>query len=109
MDKSINRRQFGRLCAGLAATAAVLPVTQVRAEELPHLDPNAAQAKALGYHVDASKVDKTKFPNYVAGSHCATCQLYEGKAGDQYGKCGIFVGQLVHSKGWCTAWAKKVG
>jgi len=71
------------------------------------LDPKDAQAAALGYVVDATKVDKAKYPKYAAGQTCATCQLYQGKAGDASGGCPLFAGKTVAAKGWCSAWAKK--
>ena len=52
-------------------------------------------------------VDTGKYANFVAGSHCANCQLYQG--GDEWGGCGIFPGQQVAAGGWCSAYAKKAG
>jgi len=65
------------------------------------------QAVALGYVSDASKVDKAKHANYVDGSMCGSCALYQGKAGDATGPCPIFGGKAVSAKGWCTSYAKK--
>lgn len=66
-----------------------------------------AQASALGYKVDATKADKTKFPKYAAGQQCNNCALYVGKATDATGGCPLFAGKVVAGKGWCSAWAKK--
>src|SRR5450830_1170464 len=66
-----------------------------------------AQAVALGYVDDATRVDKVKFKTYVAGSQCSGCALYLGKAGDSAGGCPVFQGKNVAAKGWCSAWAKK--
>ena len=103
MKKSLNRREFGGVCAGLAATAVAVPVSW--AEDLPDLDPAGPQASALGYIEDASEVDTSKHANFIAGSTCANCIQYQG--GDERGKCTIFPGHLVNAKGWCTVWVKK--
>ena len=65
------------------------------------------QAVALGYVVDATKADMEKFKNYVSGSACSNCALYQGQAGDVAGGCPLFAGKNVAAKGWCTSWAKK--
>jgi hypothetical protein len=102
MKKSLNRREFGRVCAGLAATAAAVPVAW--AEDLPNIDPAGPQAAALAYTEDASGVTHA---NFVAGSTCANCMQYQG--GDARGKCNIFPGVSVNADGWCTVWVKKPG
>ncbi|MFY9512790.1 MAG: high-potential iron-sulfur protein [Rubrivivax sp.] len=71
------------------------------------LDPKDAQAVALGYAVDATKVDKAKYPKYAAGQTCAGCQLYGGAAGAASGPCPIYAGKQVAARGWCSAWVKK--
>jgi hypothetical protein len=68
---------------------------------------NDAQAAALGYKADATKVDKAKQPKYAAGQACASCALYQGAAGAAGGACPLFAGKQVAAKGWCSAWAKK--
>jgi hypothetical protein len=105
MQSSLTRRGFGRACAGLALGALALEVAPALAEDLPHVDENSPQAKALGYVHDAAAVDKAKFPHFADGSHCANCALYQG--GESWGGCGIFPGQAVNAAGWCSAWAKK--
>jgi len=74
---------------------------------LPALDEKDAQAVALGYVTDASRVDTATHKNFVAGSACAGCALFQGKAGDTAGPCGIFPGKNVAAKGWCASWVKK--
>lgn len=66
-----------------------------------------AQAAALGYKADASKVDKVKFPKFATGQACSSCALFQGKAADAAGGCPLFAGKQVASKGWCSAYAKK--
>ncbi|MBC8750103.1 MULTISPECIES: high-potential iron-sulfur protein [Paraburkholderia] len=68
---------------------------------------NDPTAQALGYKMDASKVDKTKSPRYQAGQTCANCQLYQGKPGSTNGPCPTYGGKLVDAKGWCNAYVKK--
>jgi hypothetical protein len=105
MKDPIDRRGFGRRCAALAALGVVAPVRFGWSEEPARVDEDAPQAKALGYRHDAATVDKTRFPNFVEGSHCANCALYQG--GEEWGPCTLFAGQLVAAGGWCSAWAKK--
>lgn len=98
-----NRREFfvqvtsiaGALAAGNAFAAN------------PMVDEKDAQAAALGYKADATKVDKAKFPKYAAGQQCSNCALYQGKAADAQAACSLFPGKAVAAKGWCSAYAKK--
>lgn len=98
-----SRRNFIRIVpvAGAALLAGREAFAQAKLEE------SDAQAKALGYLHDATKVDKAKQPKYAAGQNCANCQLYQGKAGDAWGGCPLFAGKQVNGKGWCNAWVKK--
>jgi hypothetical protein len=100
-----SRRSFIQIIplAGALAFCAKAAV----AADAPNVDPKDPQAAALGYVVDASKVDKAKFPKYAAGQACGGCQLYQGKAGDPAGGCAIFAGKQVAAKGWCSAYTKK--
>lgn len=99
-----NRREFfvqfsaigGALAAGSAFAAN------------PMVAESDAQAAALGYKADATKVDKAKNAKYAAGQSCANCSLFQGKAADKSGGCSLFPGKDVSAKGWCTAYAKKV-
>jgi len=63
-----------------------------------------ANAKALGYVVDATKSKNAK---YKAGAACENCALFQGKKGDAAGPCPLFAGKQVSAKAWCTAYAKK--
>jgi hypothetical protein len=91
-----SRRQFIRLIpvagAGLIAGTAWSQAM---------VDEKDATAQSLGYHADASKIDKAKQPKY------GNCSLYQGKAGAAAGGCPIFAGKQVSAKGWCTAYVKK--
>ena len=105
--KPMNRRGFGRTCLGLGALGLTAPTALLHAADMPPVDPESPQAKALAYTHDAATVDTAKYANYVAGSNCANCALYLG--GDEWGGCGIFAGKQVAAKGWCSAYAKKPG
>lgn len=71
------------------------------------VDEKDPQALALGYVTDATHVDKVKYPKFVAGSKCANCSLFQGKAGDAAGGCPLYAGKQVAAAGWCSAWVKK--
>ena len=98
-----NRREFivqvslggGLLVAGQAMAQGAM------------LAESDAQATALGYKADASKVDKAKFPKFAAGQACSNCALYQGKAADAAGGCPLFAGKQVAGKGGCSAYAQK--
>jgi len=104
---NVSRRTFLSLAALVAAPSALLVSRSAAAADLPHLDPADPTAKSLGYVPDATKIDVKAAPTFKAGSHCASCQLFGGKAGDAFGPCGIFTGKAVSSNGWCSAYAKK--
>uniref|UniRef100_A0A6C0F2U9 High potential iron-sulfur proteins family profile domain-containing protein n=1 Tax=viral metagenome TaxID=1070528 RepID=A0A6C0F2U9_9ZZZZ len=73
----------------------------------PMVKEKDAQASALGYKEDASKVDKTKFPKCASGQNCGSCALFKGKAEDAAGGCPLFADKQVARAGWCSAYAKK--
>ena len=100
-----SRRNFIQILP--VAGAALFAGRSAFAADPPMLDEKDAQAAALGYVADATKADKAKFKTYAAGQDCATCQLYQGKAGDAAGLCPLFAGKRVTAKGWCSAFAKK--
>jgi hypothetical protein len=98
-----NRRTF---MLQLAATGTVLAAS-TRAQAQTKLEESDAQATALGYKQDTTKVDAAKYPKHEASQKCSNCQLYQGKAGDATGPCPLFAGKVVAANGWCSAWAKK--
>jgi len=87
--------------SGLALSAVANAQAQAMVAE------NDAQATALGYKADATKVDKAKQPKYAAGQLCSNCALFQGAAGAAAGLCPLFAGKQVAAKGWCSAYAKK--
>jgi hypothetical protein len=101
--KTSNRRTF---MIQVAAAGSVLAASQA-ARAQAALAETDAQAVALGYKADTTKVDAKKYPKHEAAQKCSTCQLYQGKAGDAAGGCPLFAGKQVSANGWCSAWAKK--
>lgn len=100
-----NRRTFVLQSVIGASVLATARLAQAQAPALvKDTDP---QAVALGYKSDATKVDKTKYPQHAAGQQCSGCALFQGKAGDATGNCPLFAGKQVSAKAWCSAWAKK--
>jgi hypothetical protein len=105
-----SRRSFIALAGvtGAAVLVGVRPaLTLAQGAASPHLAESDPTAKALGYVEDASKVDKTKFPAYKPGAHCATCNFFQGKEADAYAPCQIFPGKSVNGKGWCASHSPK--
>jgi High potential iron-sulfur protein len=98
-----NRRAF-LVQSGLAGGALFVPAAFAQAGMVSDSDP---QASALGYHGDANKTDKAKFPKYAAGQQCGNCALFQGKAGEKAGLCPLFAGKQVSASGWCSAYNKK--
>src|SRR5689334_1022697 len=98
-----SRRNFLAL-AGVTGAVALVGArpgaSLAQGAAAPHLSESDPTAKALGYVEDASKVDKTKFPSYKAGAHCANCNFFQGKPTDAYAPCQIFPGKSVAGKGW---------
>ncbi|MEO8670066.1 MAG: high-potential iron-sulfur protein [Tahibacter sp.] len=101
-----ERRRFIAAAACLASGAILgLRGRVARAEpELSHVDEADPTAAALGYKEDAARVDKAQFPEHLAMQHCGTCKFMLDR-NEAYGRCQIFVGKAVSSKGWCSAYA----
>ncbi|MFW2357171.1 MAG: high-potential iron-sulfur protein [Hydrogenophaga sp.] len=92
--------------AAASGTALMAAKAQAQAALVNEKD---AQAAALGYVADSTKVDAKKFPKHAAAQMCSNCQVYAGKPADPAGPCAIFPGKLVAGKGWCSAYVKKAG
>jgi hypothetical protein len=86
---------------------AMEPAAAVDPSSLPVLDPEEVTAKALGYVTDATTVDASKWPTWVAGNVCSGCTLYSGVAGAATGPCSLFPGKQVSAIGWCSGFIKK--
>ena len=92
-----------------AAEPAPAPAPAAPTATGPMLDEADPTAVALGYVADAARVDKAKYPNFVEGSNCANCALYQGAAGSEAGPCPLFAGKQVAAKGWCASYVKRTG
>ena len=103
--KNTNRRVF---MLSVAAGASVLVASGAIAETpVPMVNEKDAQAAALGYAADTTKVDVKKYPKHEAVQKCANCQLFAGKAKELSGACPLFAGKQVSAGGWCSAYIKK--
>ncbi len=101
-----NRRTFMlHVVVGSGAIAA----SQVMAQGASMVSETDANAVALGYKADSTKVDLKKYPAHKATQHCGNCALFQGKATDAAGGCPLFAGKQVANKGWCSAYAPKAG
>lgn len=99
-----NRRQFLKSIPFMVAASAVCVPGMAHAQA--KVEEKDAQATALGYKIDTTKVDKAKYPKHDVSQHCGNCALYQGGTAAT-GACPLFVGKVVENKGWCSAWAKK--
>src|ERR1700723_2357893 len=103
---SLSRRAFIENSAiMMIASAGISSVAW--SDSLPMLSESDPVATGLGYKVDASSVDKAKFPQYAAGQTCSNCALYQGAAGASSGPCPIYAGKVVSATGWCASYTKK--
>lgn len=103
-----SSRRIFMMSAVAAVTGTVATQSFAQATAAPAmLAETDAQATALGYKADSTKVDGKKFPKHAATQLCSGCALYSGKDKDAAGGCGIFPAKQVAAKGWCSAWAKK--
>lgn len=98
---STSRRSFLIITLGIGSSLARSGAALGEEPKLSEADP---AAQSLGYREDATKVDKTRFPNYVAGQDCSNCSLYQGKAGDPWGGCLLFGNKQVAAHGWCKSY-----
>jgi len=106
-SRTITRRKLLQLGSALAASSVAAIGTPIAAAaDAPRLEEKDSTAQSLGYRHDATKVDRAKFPTFVAGQICANCRLYQAKKGDPWGGCAIFGAKLVNANGWCTAYVK---
>ncbi|MBS1208386.1 MAG: high potential iron-sulfur protein [Proteobacteria bacterium] len=98
-----NRRRSILIAAPALALGLMATRNASAQAKVTEADPTAT---ALGYKVDASKVDTAKFKQFVKGSTCANCNFYKSTSAAE-GTCAALGARLVASKGWCSAWVKK--
>ena len=99
--KTLNRRYFLTSTAAIAAVgpSILFNSSPAAATEMPRVDPDDSQAKALSYVHESPRADNI----------CANCQLYTGDTNAAWGPCALFPGKHIAAAGWCSAWTKKVG
>ena len=105
-ESKFDRRQ---ILKGVLLGAAVIPALGPdtgHAATLVKLAETDPTAQALGYHVDAKKVDVKKFPTYKATQSCANCVQLQAGTGNERG-CNLFPGKSVNIGGWCKVWVQK--
>ena len=95
--KHLNRRQFLGTATTVVLAPSLLIGGRANASDLPKLDPEDAQAKALSYTHASPKPENL----------CSNCRLYTGAADAEWGGCAIFPGKNVAGAGWCSAWVAK--
>ncbi len=100
-----SRRTF--LITSLGAASALALASRQALADAPKVAESDPTATALGYKMDATKVDKAKYPKYAAGESCSNCQFFQGKPTDAFAPCPMFGGKQVAGKGWCSAYSKK--
>lgn len=99
-----SRRDFMRnSLLGLAALplGAGILSRNAFAQELPALDPDSDQAKALNYVKDTS--DAADHPAHEEGEQCDNCMFF---LEDNNG-CQLFPQNSVEPAGWCQSWTAK--
>jgi hypothetical protein len=110
-----SRRLFLRKLA-ISATAPAMLGGRLLAQDTPptttpapvKLDEADPVAVALGYKMDTTKVEQTKYPQHKPEQHCAVCALVApGAPAGDFLPCTAFQGKLVAANGWCMAFAKK--
>jgi hypothetical protein len=99
--KKLSRREFVMSTATVVALSPSILLTSrsVGAADMPKVELNDPQAKALSYAHESTNAENI----------CANCQLYGAAADSAWGSCAIFPGKLVAGKGWCSAWVKQSG
>lgn len=94
------------LISSLGAASALALLRQAIAAA-PLVSVSDPMAVALGYVLDATTVDKAKYPKYAAGQTCDNCAYYVGKPTDATAPCTLLGGKQVEGAGWCRVWRKK--
>ena len=115
---TVSRRQF--LGFGFSVlTAAPLAASLMSAcsgpteNGVPRVKVEEADpiAKAVGFKVDATTVDTSRFPKRAgengANQFCYNCSLFRGSPTDEFAACTMFPGKAVPKNGWCNAWVPK--
>jgi hypothetical protein len=92
-----TRRRLLQAAAG-AVTLAQLPRAFAR---MPLLTEQDADAIALGYLEDATRIDPAVQTALTPGSRCQVCYFFQGGVSSETAPCTVFAGFRVRSTGWC--------
>ena len=87
--------------------AGALFAANARADQSAPLDPDAPDAKALGFQADASKVTVEANPTFKPGQQCGSCSQFKPLDGNATGACAIFGGRRVPTAAWCRVWTAR--
>jgi hypothetical protein len=108
MNDKFSRRA---LLQGLGVVAAIGPGLRIEpalGAEPAHLAVTDPAAMKVGYVEEASRVDRKKYPKYIAGNICDNCLLLQGKPGNTFRPCSLFPNKLVKIGGWCSSWSAEI-
>jgi len=89
--------------AGQPATATMA----ASGSDLPHISIDDPAARAVGFSLDAAKVDRARYPEHLKGQVCRKCVQFKGGPTDAWGPCMVFAGKQVPAGGWCTSFAAR--
>lgn len=94
---------FG-ICSAAVIAGSLIPSREgiLAADELPHLDEDDSQAKALNYVHDASQASAEL--RQPGDAFCHNCLHFKGESDETWAGCAIFPGKSVNRDGWCSAW-----
>jgi hypothetical protein len=99
----LTRRRLLRTVAEAVSLVAIVHHAAAEAADASMLSVDDPAAKAVKYVEDATKAKRA-----AADNTCATCALYQGKAGDKTGPCQLFPKKNVVAAGWCSSWAPQI-
>ena len=97
-------RATRRLFIAHAVIASALAVTGRAAWAADELQESDPAAQALGYRIDASRVDSAKYPRFKSNQRCANCQFYQGAPSETSARCALFGAKEVRATGWCNGY-----
>jgi hypothetical protein len=108
----MNSRRHFLYKLAISATAPAALSGRLLAQETPppavKLDEADPVAVALGYKMDATKVDIAKYPQHKPEQKCSNCVLVTpGSPAGDFIPCTAFQNKLVAANGWCMAYVKK--
>ena len=95
-----SRRVFMMQVLGTASTLAFIKNSVAAAK----LDANDAYARSMGFKLNTTEVDETKYRKHTAEQKCGVCQLWNGRENKSvagYGNCSFFDDAMTPENGCC--------